>query len=167
MVATLTNSKTAAALVLVATLVGCGRVTPTWRLPQAPVVAVEPPAPITPEPVMAPVAMPVQAQMPPVNPVSAGCEAANGCNPHLQLVVAQVQKKKAGFLWRKLRVQTRVTNRGPQPLDGEIIIRFKKNGQVVQSEFVAFALLPPGQSKPVDFLSVVAADDVEVATRLL
>lgn len=170
MAATRTNSSPLAVLLLgvflVTGLSACGRVAPTGRMPVVPAAAVATPAPLALDPI-APVAMPVAVPLSPVAAAPAACEATNGCNPHMQLVVGNVQKKKAGVLWRKLRVQAQVTNRGPQPLDGEIIVRFKKNGQVVQSEYLAFALLPPGQSKPVELLSAVAADDVEVTTRLL
>ncbi|MEB3285802.1 MAG: hypothetical protein VKN33_10995 [Candidatus Sericytochromatia bacterium] len=150
-----------------ALVAGCGRVSPVGRIPVPPVSTVLPPAPTplaTPLPVVPPPQMPLPTLL--TSPTS-GCEAVAGCNPHLQLVVGPINKKKVGFLWRKLRIQANVTNKGPQPLDGEIIIRFKKSGQVVQSEFIAFALLAPGQPKPLEMTSTVAADDVEVTTRLL
>jgi hypothetical protein len=169
MAATRTNGRGAylLALGLMLTLNACGRVAPTGGVPSVPVSVTATPTPFSVAPVVPielPVATPLQSA-----PVAAlpTCEAVSGCHPYAQLVVGNVQKKKAGLLWRKLRIQAEVTNRGPQPLDGEIIVRFKKNGRVVQSEFVAFALLGPGQSKPVELVSSVAADDVEVTTRLL
>jgi hypothetical protein len=86
---------------------------------------------------------------------------------HAQLVVGGLEKKRSGFLWRKLRVRGTVTNRGGQALDGEVVVRFKKGGQVVQSEFVALAALAPGQVRAVEMVSAVAADDAEVTARVL
>lgn len=102
-------------------------------------------------------------------PVPAGgaCEALNGCNVHAQLVVGAVDKKKAGFLWRKLNIKGQVSNRGAAALSGEIMVRFKKKDQVVQSEYIAIANLAPGASQSFEAKSSVAADDVEVTTRAL
>lgn len=161
------------AVILLATLAltGCGRVTAVGPLPPA--------ASKAPASLEAPLPLDAQPGYPasyPVGPAMAGpaaavgpaaCEAVAGCNVHAQLVVGDLQKKKAGFLWRKLKVTGKVTNRGGGPLDGEVMVRFKKGGQVVQSEYVAVAALAPGQSKGFEHTSSVAADDVEVTSRAL
>lgn len=101
-------------------------------------------------------------------PTGAGaCEALAGCNVHAQLVVGTVEKKKAGFLWRKLNIKGAVTNRGAAALSGEIMVRFKKKDGVVQSEYIAIANLAPGASQSFEAKSAVSADDVEVTTRAL
>ncbi|MEB3197010.1 MAG: hypothetical protein VKP62_07370 [Candidatus Sericytochromatia bacterium] len=171
-------------------LVGCGRVAPVGGLPVAPM----PPATPLEQPALTPLEQPIA---PGLNvpafvgpggaalPVStqpgagtgssqiggqtptAGCDPLNGCNIHALLVVGGIQKAKMGFLWRKLRVKATISNRGAQALDGEAIVRFKKGGQVVQSEYFPFAVLAPGQSKAFEAVSAVAADDVEVTSRAL
>lgn len=155
--------------ILLATLAlaGCGRVTAVGPLPPAASTA----------PRKAEAQLPLDSQpIVPVGPAMTGpaaavqpgaCEALAGCDVHAQLKVGDLQKKKAGFLWRKLKVTGQVTNRGAQALSGEVMIRFKKGGDVVQSEYVAIASLAPGQSQSFSHQSAVAADDVEVTTRAL
>lgn len=156
-----------AIIVTTLALSGCGRVTAVGPLPPAPSEAPKvsaDPLPLDSQPIV-----PTGPAM--VAPTGVGiggtCEALNGCDVHAQLVVGDVQKKKVGFLWRKLKVTGKVTNRGAQALDGEVVVRFKKNGSVVQSEYVALAALAPGQSKAFEHSSSVAADDVEVTSRAL
>ncbi|MEB3329809.1 MAG: hypothetical protein VKQ33_11305 [Candidatus Sericytochromatia bacterium] len=141
---------------------GCGRVAPVGGIP-----VYEPPPVRTFDPPPSPqVTTPPQPVVPP--PAAAGaCDPLAGCNVHALLVVGGLERKRTGFLWRKLRVKGAVTNRGAMPLDGEVVVRFKKGGQVVQSEFVALAALSPGQSRTVEVVSAVAADDVEVSARVL
>ncbi len=148
-------------------LAGCGRVTAVGPLPPAPSTAprnVEAQLPLDAQP-----SVPIGPAM--VGPMAAAqpgaCEALAGCDVHAQLKVGDLQKKKAGFLWRKLKVTGQVTNRGAAALSGEIMIRFKKSGGVVQSEYVAIASLAPGQTQSFTHQSAVAADDVEVTTRAL
>ena len=155
--------------ILVATLAlaGCGRVTAVGPLPPAASTAprqVTAPLPLDSQPAVA-----VGAQLVGTAPVAqpGACEALAGCDVNAQLVIGDVQKKKAGFLWRKLKVTGKVTNRGALAMDGEVMVRFKKGGQVVQSEYVALAALAPGASKGFEHTSSVAADDVEVTSRAL
>lgn len=102
-----------------------------------------------------------------VTPAPGACVATAGCDVHAQLVVGNVEKTKSGFLWRKLTIKGTVTNRGAAALSGEIMVRFKKSGSVVQSEYIAIANLAPGQSQSYDAKSSVTADDVEVTARAL
>lgn len=157
-----------AILITTLALTGCGRVTAVGPLPPAP--SETPKTSAEPLPLDSQPIVPTGPAL--VAPAGLGagagaCEALNGCDVHAQLVVGDVQKKKVGFLWRKLKVTGKVTNRGAQPLDGEVVVRFKKNGSVVQSEYVALAALAPGQSKAFEHASSVAADDVEVTSRAL
>ncbi|MEB3220941.1 MAG: hypothetical protein VKS61_02585 [Candidatus Sericytochromatia bacterium] len=153
----------AAAIGLSLLFAGCGRVSPVGGVP-----AYEPPPVQAFEPSPLPAATP--QPLPPAPPragLPAPCDPLAGCDVHAQLVVGGLEKKRSGFLWRKLRVKGTVTNRGGQPLDGEVVVRFKKGGQVVQSEFVALAALAPGQVRAVEMVSAVAADDAEVMARVL
>lgn len=149
-------------------LAGCGRVSAVGPVPPAPSTAprtLEAPMPLDSQPV---VPMPIGMTMTGGVPAAPGaCEALAGCDVNAQIKVGDLQKKKVGFLWRKLKVTGQVTNRGAAALSGEIMIRFKKGGNVVQSEYVAIASLTPGQSQSFTHESAVAADDVEVTTRAL
>jgi hypothetical protein len=168
---TTTPRHLAFALIAAMALGGCGRVSSTAPLPPAPSMA---PAALSADPLDVMPTTPIGAPMAGLTPgvaagvmPGAGCEALAGCDVHAMLVVGDVQKKKVGFLWRKLRVTGKVTNRGAAALDGEVMVRFKKDGEVVQSEYVAVAALAPGQSKTFEHSSSVAADDVEVTSRAL
>lgn len=156
-------------VILLATLAlaGCGRVTAVGPLPPAASTAprqVTASLPLDSQPVVA-----VGANLTGAAPLAqpGACDALAGCDINLQLVVGDLQKKKAGFLWRKLKVTGKVTNRGAGALDAEVMVRFKKNGTVVQSEYVAVAALSAGASKAFEYTSSVAADDVEVTSRAL
>ena len=83
------------------------------------------------------------------------------------LVVGGLTKTKAGFLWRKLSVKGQVTNKGTEPLSGQLTLTFKKGGDAVQTETLPIALLAPGQSLPFTKDSAVAADEVEVKAKAL
>jgi hypothetical protein len=152
-----------ASVALALLLTACGRVSPVGGVPayEAPPVRAYEPEPL---PVVTPVPAPVSR--PPAS-APAPCDPLAGCDVHAQLAVGGVEKKRSGFLWRKLRIKSAVTNRGALPLDGEVVVRFKKGGQVVQSEFQALAALAPGQSRAIEMVSAVAADDAEVTARVL
>lgn len=157
-----------ATLIATLALAGCGRVSSVGPLPPAPSSAPKASS-LDPLPLDSQPSVPVGALLTggPVAAVQPACEATAGCDANKFLVIGDVQKKKVGFLWRKLKVTGKVTNRGASALDGEVMVRFKKGGNVVQSEYVALAALAPGASKTFEHSSSVAADDVEVTSRAL
>lgn len=162
------------ALLLVSLCVGgCGRVTGAG--PAATDVATIPQSSQTPLP--SPLAVGLTGSLPlggaaapgvtggeiGILPLPPACDLRYGCDGPDALQLADVNKKKNGFLWRKLLVTGQAMNRSIGVASGEVIVRFTKKGQVVQTEFLPIAGLTAGRGQAFEVQSKVAADDALIS----
>lgn len=151
------------ALALALTLSGCGRVSPT----------ITSAAPLTDMKVLKANAlddgMGLGAHMPqPQAPVVTAPVVTTGPQFDALLVISDVKKTTSGILlWKKLTVTGKVTNRGEQPLSGEVTLKFMKSGKVVENGRKPIASLAPGQTMTFELKSSASADDVQTVTKAL